>query len=135
MSLYKTYKTDPKIEEDGRWLDYFGEGIEIKIARAGGANKKYMRCAEKFRRKFKRQIELDRMSDDVALKEGIEVYADSVILDWKGVKDENEELLPFNRENVIKVMNDLPDLFFDLQAAAVDGKLFSADIDEQDVKN
>lgn len=134
MSLYKKFKTDSACESEGVWLDY-GEGTRIRIARAGGSNKRFLKSAEKFRRRFKRQLDLDLLSNDVASREAVKIYADSVVLDWEGVTDEDDNELDCTRENVTKVLTDLPDLFIDLQQMALNASLFREEIDAEAAGN
>lgn len=134
MSLYRKFKTDEKVETAGVWLDY-GEGTEILVRRAGGSNKAYLQASERFRRKHRRQVELDILSVDAMRKHAIEIYASTIIADWKGVTDEDGNELPFTEENVRKVLTDLPDLLEDIIQSASNSALFRAEIDEADAKN
>lgn len=134
MSLYTIFETNENAEVDGVWLEYSAT-TRVKIARAGGANKRFLKAADAFRRKFKRQLDLEILDDDVARKEGIQIYADSVVLDWEGVTDKEGNELAFSRENVVKVLTDLPDLFADIQAMAMKHAIFKAAEDEDDAGN
>lgn len=133
MSTYKSFKTDPKVEVEGVWANY-GD-FRIRHARAGGANMAFARAMEKIGRKYRKQIELDVIREERALKMMREVYADTVILDWEGVTDENEQPMEFTRENVIRLFKDLPDLFLDIQDSAKSPKAFRDAINEVDEKN
>lgn len=133
MGLYKQLKTVPDFETNGVWIDY-GE-FKIKIARAGGANKNFAKCAEKLSRPYRRAIQTGMISVDKAEEILLQVYAKSVILDWEDVTDENDKKLDFSEENVIKVMTDLPDLFNDIKNQASSPEIFRENIPEQDAKN
>lgn len=134
MSLYKKFKTDSACETDGVWLDY-GDDCRIKIARAGGSNKRFLKSAEKFRRRYKRQLELEILSNDVAQREAIKIYAESVVLDWEGVTDAEGNELNCNQENITKLFTDLPDLFIDVQQMALNASLFREEIDVEAAGN
>jgi len=135
MSLYKQFKTDPSVERDGVILDY-GDGVKIRIARAGGVNNKaFLRAIEAFARKHRRQIQLDTLPEDVSRQILREVVATTVVLGWEGVTDEAGNSLPFTKENAIKLFEDLPDLFSDLYAQAQNAALFREDVREADAKN
>jgi len=134
MSLYKKFKTSETHEQDGIWLDY-GESGAIKIARAGGANVRYVKRIEKLQKKYKRQIQLDIMDDADNVKIMREAYADTVVLDWKGVTNEDDEPMEFNKQNCIKLFTDLPDLFLDVVTQATNVALFKEHLDEETAKN
>jgi len=109
-TLYKLFKTKDEYEQSGVWLD-FGSDIRIKVARAGGKNIKFISKYNKLMRKYGRAIDYDNMSEEESQQALAELFADTIILDWSNVTDENGIPLEFNRMNVIKVLKDLPDLF------------------------
>jgi len=134
LSLYKLFKTDPRCETEGVTLDY-GDGVKIRIARAGGSNKNYIKAMDRLGRKYHRELGLDILPEETATRLYQELYADSVILGWEGVSDEAGNLLPFSREAVLKVFADLPDLWNDVRAQAQSIELFRADLTEREAKN
>ncbi|MFZ4857906.1 MAG: hypothetical protein ACOYL3_16070 [Desulfuromonadaceae bacterium] len=118
MSLYSMFKTsDRREKEEGVVLDY--GTAKIRIARAGGSNRRYSDLLTKKLRPFKRQLENETMDPDAGTRVMAEVYADTVILGWEGVQNAEGKNLDFNRDNVIKIMTDLPDLFRDIQEQAL----------------
>ena len=139
MNIYKKFRTDEKLETKGIELNYGdnskGLPILIRIARAGGDNIQFTKTLEKRTKPFRRQLQLDTMDEKVAKKLMLEVYADSVILGWSGVEDADNNDIPFTRENCIKVMTDLPDLFADIQEQAGKAALFRIEVLEEDSKN
>lgn len=139
MSLYKQFKTDKNVEKEGIVLNYGknskGEDIEIRIARAGGANAQYAKLLEVKTKPYRRQIQNETLDNDVAEKITKEVYAKAVVLGWLGVEDENGKELEFSFENCMKLFDDLPDLWADIQQQSTKAALFRADILEQDAKN
>lgn len=139
MSLYKQFKTDKNVEKEGIVLNYGknskGADIEIRIARAGGANVQYAKLLEAKTKPYRRQIQNETLDNDVAEKITKEVYAKAVVLGWSGVEDENGKELEFSFENCMKLFDDLPDLWTDIQQQSTKAALFRADILEQDAKN
>ena len=135
MSLYNQFKTDAYLEnEGGGELDY-GDGGVFTIHRAGGSNKKFQRLLTTRLKPYSRRIENGTLSDDVARDILISTYADAVIVDWRGVKDEKDNELPFTRDNVIKMLCDLPELFADIQEQATKVANFRAEQLEDTAKN
>lgn len=139
MSLYNTFETNKDLERDGIVLDYGfnskDEPIQIRIARAGGANTKFAKVLEQKMKPYKRAIANDTMDNKVAEKLLIEAYADAVILSWTGVEDREGNFLEFTRDNVVKVLTDLPDLFMDIQAQSQKSALFRAELREVEQGN
>lgn len=139
MGLYSSYKTDESLETAGIALvvgeNDAGKKICIKIARAGGANKAFQRVLAAKTRPYRRQIDQNTMSNSVMESLICEVYADTVVLDWENVEDEQGNPMDCTRENIIKLFTDLPDLFADVRAGAADSSAFRAEILEAVVKN
>lgn len=135
MSIWTDFETDETVEQEGVWLEY-SEGAKIRVARAGGSNKRYIKRIEEFRRKNKRQIDLELMGNDVAISAMIPIYADTIILEWEGFLEKDDETpIPFNRANVIRVLTALPEMFVDIQTQAMNAALFREYIDDEDAKN
>lgn len=134
MSLYKQFKTDEQVEKQGLTLN-FADGISIVIARAGGSNDRYFKRMEVLTKPYRRQIEAGTADRKVLQAVIIEVFAETVLLGWENVTDEEGKPLEFNKLNAIKVLTDLPDLFAEIQEQAGKSALFRLSLNEQDAKN
>lgn len=132
MNPYKMFKTDEKIETDGLKLDY-GD-FKITIARAGGANAKYKRLIREHIKKYGRRIDAGTLRDEEATLIMAGIFADGVILGWENVSDENGKFMDFTRENCVKLLTDLPDLFADIREQAALAANFRAGEIERDSK-
>jgi len=139
MSLYKLFKTDENLETDGIWLEYGqnekGEPIRIKIARAGGHNSAFSKALEKATRPYRKAIQTGMLDNKTADKLYKEVFADTVVLDWINVEGPDGKPMEFKRENVLKLFEDLPDLFADLREQANNVALFREEVREADLGN
>lgn len=147
--MFSQFETDPTLESQGIWLDY-GD-FRVKIARAGGANKRYLSFAEAKTKPFRRAIAAGTMPEERSRALLFDIYAKTVILDWevaKGVDEETKEtiwekgihkkeggILPFNEENVALTFRLLPAVFFDIQSAAESIAMFRKEEMEEDSKN
>ena len=135
MSLYNLYETDHDVEKGGVILNY-GEGVRIKVARAGGQNVDFGKCIERLTRQHRdHKGNLTGISDTFASELWMQAYAESVVKDWEGVSDREGKPLKFSPENCVKLFKDLPDLFADVRAAAENISNFLADKVEEDAKN
>lgn len=139
MSLYKQFKTDSKLEKEGILLEYGtnsqGKPICIRVARAGAGNDAYVKRMEVAVKPHRRLIQNETIERAVLTKIVREVFAETVVLGWENVEDENGKPMPFTKENCIKLFTDLPDLFDDLQESAQKAALFRSDIRSADAKN
>lgn len=139
MSLYKKFETDRSLETKGIILDYGpnskGKNIEIRVARAGGANDAYLKRLEAKAKPHRRQIQhetMDRVQIEMMVKE---VYAETVVLGWENVEDRDGNPMDFSKDNVLKLFADLPDLYHDIQEQAQSAALFRVGVRELDAKN
>ncbi len=139
MSLYNQFGTDKKVEKEGVILQYGntddGKPIQIKICRAGGANTAYNRAMEAKTKPYRRQLQNGTLDMEVMTSILREVYADTVVIGWSNVEGKDGKPMPFNRDNVIKLFSELPELFADVQDQATNLALFRVEINEQDAKN
>jgi len=133
-SIYDKFSTDADVESKGLVIDY-GDGIRLRIARAGGSNKAYLRAVEKLSRKYRQQIQLDIISGDESAELFREIYAETIVLGWEGVTDREGKAVPFSRDACIKLFEDLPDLFDDVFRQARRMDLFRSFTNEADAKN
>lgn len=135
--IYGMFKTDRNVEREGILVNY--GGVRFRVARAGGANAKFKNVFQELSKPYRRQIDTETLDDETAERIGREVYARTVILGWETRKtDENGdpvkvdgkevwepvfvtdkgERLDFTTANVMKVLEDLPELFTDIKVMA-----------------
>lgn len=134
MNTYASFKTDPKIEEDGVLLELAGAGT-FTVARAGGGNKAFAKRLEALMKPHRRQVQRGSMQNDVAEAIMHQVYAETILLGWEGVTDEKGETLEFSQAAAKKLFKDLPDLFRIIQETAQDSALYRAELLETDAGN
>lgn len=140
--MYDNFQTDVTMERDGIILDY-GD-FRVTVARAGGANKQYLKLLEVKTRPHQRAIQAGLLDNDRSLAILREAYAETVIRNWEvrqedkwvqGIESQDGSLLPFTRENVLATFHKLPDLFQDIMEQAGRGTLFRAALREQAAGN
>lgn len=146
--MYSQFETDENLETSGIWIDY-GE-FRVKIARAGGSNKKYLSITEAKTKPLRRAIQAGTLSEERSRALLYEIYAKAVILSWEvaegkdkdggnkwksGIHKKGGGILEFNQENVIQTFENLPALFLDIQSAAESISLFRREEMVEDSKN
>lgn len=139
MSLYDTFATDKALERDGIVLAYGAnsknEPIEIRIARAGGANTRFAKVLERKLEPHRRALQAGRLDPKKAEELMIEAYAEAVVLGWTGVEDRDGNAMEFSKDNVVKLFTDLPELFKDIQNQSQQISLFRDVVKEDDAGN
>lgn len=148
MGMYEQFETDSNLETSGIWIDY-GD-FRVQIARAGGANKRYLSYAEAKTKPFRRAIQAGTMPEERSRALLYDIYAKTVVLDWqvndgedkdgntkwkKGIHKKGGGLLEVTPENIALTFKNLPSLFMDLQQAAESHALFRKEEMEADAKN
>ena len=133
-SIYEKFATDKNAEKEGITLDY-GDGLEIKIARAGGSNVKFEKTVQAKMRKYELQSKHGLLEPEQMRTIFREVLAETVVLSWKGVTDREGNELPFNKDNCIKLFLDLPDLMEDILEQSRKSALFKQSVVEAESGN
>ena len=134
MSTYETFKTSVKLETEGIILDYGPAGKYI-VARAGGANKKFVKRISKLTTPHRKAIQANRLDDETGEAILMNAFVDTCLFDWEGVTGPDGEPLPFNRENAMKLFTDLPDLWRELREDAQNASLYRDEVQEADSGN
>lgn len=123
-NLYEAFGTVKSYETEGVVLD-FG-AAKFKVRRAGGSNRRFLTTLSAKLRPHRRALAAGTLSDEVAEDLQMEVYFETVVVDWEGVTDPRGEVLPYNLVNFKQVMHDLPDLWATLREEADNLKNFQA---------
>ncbi len=133
-SIYDKFATDKNAEQQGVTLDY-GDGLEIKIARAGGSNVRFEKAVQARMRKYELQSKHGLLEPEQMRTIFREVLAETVVLGWSGVTDREGNTLPFTKENCVKLFTDLPDLMEDVLEQSRKSALFKQSVLEDESGN
>jgi hypothetical protein len=129
-SLFETFSADQSAEQNGIILD-FGD-FRFKVARAGGANKRFLAAVRRILDPHRRAIDLEVLADSKSRELVAECFAEAVVLGWetKFVDEDGVETwrpvvigkdgqeIEFSKANCKQLLLDLPDLFDTLRAEA-----------------
>jgi len=132
-SPYAHFSTDTSLEKKGITLD-FGD-FAIRVARAGGANKKYAKALHTKMKPHRKAFQAGTLDPKVGNNIMAEVYAETIVLGWAGVVDAEGAEMEFNKENCVKLFTDLPELFNQVIADAENYRLFKEEEEEDIAKN
>lgn len=144
VTPFEMFETKDEFEIDGVWQD-FGD-FKVLLARSGGKNTAYLKMLSDEVKKLgkatfealaeEEMIDIIRLAFCKTVIKDHEVKIDGV---WKkGVYVKNEgkvEIVPFQVDNMILCLKQLPEYFKQLQEWANDYKVFQDEVIEDQVKN
>lgn len=131
FNLADKFGTDKDLEREGVWVDMSG-GASIKVARIG--NPEYKRMFQKITTPYKQQLRTNNMDEDIAEELLIKAMASTILLDWKGIYEGDEEM-KYSIENAEKVLRDLPDFRVFVTEVSSEMELFRQGEQEEGIKN
>jgi hypothetical protein len=117
FSNINDWQSDKQLELDGVPLDV-GRGRVLYLRRAGGANRAFMvALAEVLRRVMgdRDPADVPDMEIDGELQT---IYAEHVVVGWRGFKGDDGEDVPYTRANFLKLMELAPDLWGRVRSTA-----------------
>jgi len=139
-SPYALFETDKKVEQEGVRIDY--GPFYFQVARAGGSNTRFRDVLRQRLAPHKRAMATETMSEDLADKITLDVFAETVVLGWGSVEFGEGKIagrdgkpIDFGPEAVKQLFKDLPDLARDVMAQAQSVGLFRAVVAEVDAGN
>lgn len=139
MNLFKQFATDPQAEKEGVRFEIGvnsqGETIAFQIARAGGQNIRYAKAIEAKTKPYRMQIQAGTIDPEIAARLMREVFAESVVIGWEGVEDENGHLLTYSTEAAATLFEQLPELYALLQEQAQNVALYRKEALDNVAKN
>lgn len=125
-------KINPAAEENGRWMDANGlYGVAVKVR---GLNNSAARAA---RTKIQEGFARKKMSDAEADRAQVELIADTILIDWRGVENDDGTALICDREAKIAILSN-PEMRLFREAVLLAASLVGEDelaAKEQDAKN
>lgn len=134
MNLKKTYGYNKKMAQEGVWVD-IGDGASIKVAKLGTIA--YQNTVQRHARKYQALTRVGRLNAKEMVELTAGALADCILLDWKNILDENDNPLPYNRENAYKLLVEYEEFRNLVESYANDTDLFRDNVIdiESDSKN
>lgn len=144
MKIAARYGTDPKLETEGKWIDW-GEGARLKIARIGNA--KYR---EMLRQEMSQYDSLRRagrkVSEDDTANAVIKCLAHTILLDFEGIDGEGINIegieftadgkhVAYSTRNAYLLLTTYKDFREEVATIASDMETFRAERIEEAAKN
>ena len=88
------YKIGKKLTDDGIWKDYCG--AKLKIGRAGSTE--FLKAQEAAERPYRKKIDKGTLSSTIKREINLKALAESILLDWKDVADEDGKAVKYTTE-------------------------------------
>lgn len=132
-NIYAAFETDADKEASGVFVDI--GTFRFKLARAGGANKRYKALVEKRMKPHVRLAEAGLLPDEKATEILAECFSEAVVLDWENVTDRDDFPIPFSPSACKKLLLDLPELFDELRTQAQKAANFLRGVREADARD
>jgi hypothetical protein len=130
--LFNRFSTDQNREEQGVWVD-FGDGIRIRIRRI--RSKKSADVRKELEKPLVDQIRRGPLPEAEAEDLLVRQIAYGVIVDWEGVDLGDGVVVPYTRENAVKLLKALPELRDAILQISVDADSYRLKVDEDAEKN
>jgi hypothetical protein len=132
-NLLAVFGSDENLESEGTWVFPMGEAEGMpafKIARAGGANKKYLKLQRGLMKPYsalfrKAANGMTQEVIDITMKITRQCFLETCLLDWKNVSIEKGKLLEFNAANADLLMSKAPALYDELLGQAQVAQTFN----------
>ena len=134
MGKLNALRTDPNKESSGVWIDY-EDDIKLKIGRMNSpAFEKFIADRQatsigRYRRAKQTDAERDKLIE--------EAVANTILLDWKNIQDEEGLDIPFSKEKALEFFRDpgLRDFYRFVLIEASQADNFKKDVLEQSSGN
>ena len=96
-------KNNTTTEVEGVWMAY-GGGMEIKLARM--SNPKFEEYLRKLLRPFRSKVADNSIADDTIEEMTNKALARYVLLNWKGLEDDEGTEVPYSEKKALELLSD-----------------------------
>jgi hypothetical protein len=131
MDFKKKFSMDTEAEIKGRWVK-LDESTELLIARNN--NTRYKELFNIKIQPYRQSIGTGMLPEETAQKVMIEIMADAILLDWKGVEDEGQPIT-YSKEAAVQLLTKYKEFRDFVSAAADNATLYKLSEQEVAVKN
>jgi len=133
MDLFAAYSTDKTVESEGVWVPFPHVEVKVRLARAGGSNKRWEIERERALRPLRRRYKEEGIPDSEVMAALVEPFCSLILKDWEGVKKDGKPV-QCTVANRVALCKQLPDFFAEMMLEA--GRLDNYRVveDEEDAK-
>lgn len=133
MGFHDRYHVDKTAEEEGTWAD-LGDGIHVKVRRHTSAHSKAVR--RKLEEPHQALLRTGQALPDSIIEElFLKQMALSLLVDWKGVTDEEGKPLEATPDNIEAQLRKYPEFRNEIGALVMDRATFKKLVNADDLGN
>ena len=121
QALRKSYATDKKLEQEGVWysppdLPHIG----FLLARQAHVNRGWQTkvTALYSNRVYKKLFDKNDIYNPVLHAKLVEMFCESILLNWRGITNDEGVEIPYTKAAGVKLLTELPDLYHELSNEA-----------------
>lgn len=138
-SLFQQFRSDAKKESEGVPITFSPNHDQsvptFFCSRMAQTNQKYVKALERITRPYKRQIQLQTLPNEKSDKIRMQVFIEAILQKWEHIQDENGNEISYSADAAMKLFEQLPELFFELETQAGNAALYRLEEVEADTKN
>lgn len=122
--LHKQFKTDKKAEKDGIAVRFDPNDDKtvptFYVARMGGANEtEWLKARARVWAPHREAEVLQTLSEDTKYQLARQSFVEGCLRGWENVQDEDGNPIPYSAPAAVKLFEELPDVFVELQNRAL----------------
>ena len=122
-----------KEEVEGVWTEY-APGFSVKVARFG--NSKFEKISRRLRRPMLKRLRRGgEFSEDIADEIVMAAAAQTILLDWEGLVDDDEKPIPFSEEKALALFKESRRFYSEVLEISREAALFDEELHEESAKN
>lgn len=114
MSLYNLFDVNKELETDGFLLDLVDPDGDVhyvfKIARAGGANRKFTKRLQQLLKPHQYAFDRGTMDPETQDKIFVRAISEHIVLGWENINDPSGEPIPYSVDACANLLESLPEL-------------------------
>lgn len=127
MAKLRDITADRNKEVQGVWLPV-GEGFDVKVARM--PNPKFNARLQELGRPYRSQLRRGQYDAATVEKLTTEAMAETVLLDWRGLEDDDGNPIPYSQQKAKELLSDNSSFAEIVQELASDYSNFQYDLEE-----
>lgn len=109
-NLDKLFKTDIQAEREGVEFT-ISDDCGFTVRRFNASNPQVKAAFATHFKPFARQMQMGTMDPEKEQEINMKVFVNACLVGWRGVKDENDQEIPFSKDSAVALFKRLPDLF------------------------
>lgn len=145
---YEMFDQDEKLEVEGIYLEY--PLFRVKVARAGGSNKRYNKVLQQKAKPYRRAIQTETLGEEIGEALMRNSFIDACVVGWdtreaaegegsswktNTMHDAEGKVVPYNIDAVKALLTKRPELYRALQEDANRAALYRKEVREGDKGN